>query len=202
MSASAPEPRSPLSLALKPGHHGAAGTPLVMLRAYRRSIVQLQARKGRAADLAAAIRQGFGLALPPPGRAETSPTLAAIWIQPGGWLLCAPYLVEGDLARNVRAVARDAGSVVDLTHGKSVLRLSGTMARAVLGSGCRLDLHPRAFVPGQAAATPVGHIDCILRLLDLAPSFEMIVASTLAEAFVDWLLHAAAAYGCEVLPPD
>ncbi|MCC6469498.1 MAG: sarcosine oxidase subunit gamma [Alphaproteobacteria bacterium] len=199
---SAPEPRSPLVQALKPGRHGAVGARQVTLRAYRRSLVQLQARKGRAADLATAVRQGLGLALPPPGRAETSPTLAAIWIQPSAWLLCAPYLAEGDLARSVRAAVGSAGAVVDQTHGKSVLRLSGPTARAVLETGCRIDLHPRAFAPGQAAATPVGHIDCILRQLDNAPSYELIVASTLAEAFVDWLLHAAAAYGCEVLPPD
>ncbi|MCC7049737.1 MAG: sarcosine oxidase subunit gamma [Alphaproteobacteria bacterium] len=199
---SAPEPLSPLAQALKPGRRGAAGSPQVTLRAYRRSVVQLQARRGRAADLAAAIRQGFGLALPAAGRSESSPTLTAIWIQPDAWLLTAPYLIEGDLARGVRAAVGNAGAVVDQTHGKSVLRLSGSMARAVLETGCRIDLHPRAFAPGQATAAPVGHIDCVLRLLDGTPSYELIVASTLAEAFVDWLLHAAAAYGCEVLPPD
>jgi sarcosine oxidase subunit gamma len=201
MSASTPEPRSVLDHALKPGRHGAAGASGLTLRAYRQSLVQLQARKGRGRDLGAAIKRSFGLTLPPPGRAEATQAAAAIWIQPDAWLLSASYRVEGDLARAAKSSVGDAGSVADQTHGRSALRLSGAMARRVLETGCRLDLHPRAFGPGQAAATPIAHVDCILRQLDATPSYELILPASLAEAFVGWLTHAAAVHGYEVLAP-
>jgi len=54
---------------------------------------------------------------------------------------------------------------------------------------------------GILPATPIAHVDCILRQLDATPSYELILPASLAEAFVGWLTHAAAPYGYEVLAP-
>jgi sarcosine oxidase subunit gamma len=90
-------------------------------------------------------------------------------------------------------------SVVDLTGGRLALRLSGKRARDVLAKGCRVDLDPRAFGPGRAAATIIGHVETLVIQADAAPTFDLIVGSSYAASFLDWLQHAAAEYGYELI---
>jgi len=166
----------------------------------RLSLVQVMARKGRDADVQAAIRNAFGLELPAPLRAATSATTTAIWIQPGMWMLSAAGHAEGAMARLVKEATGDAASIVDQTHGKTVITLSGAKARDVMAKGCRLDLHVRAFKPGHSAVTQVAHIGCMLRQTDEIPSYELLVPSSFAETFFGWLTHAAAEFGYEIKP--
>ncbi|MBL8700646.1 MAG: sarcosine oxidase subunit gamma [Alphaproteobacteria bacterium] len=197
---SVPEPVSALRQVAKPGRFGAAGaTPLVIMER-RLSLVQILARKGREADVQAAIRNTFGLDLPAPLRAASSGGTTAIWVQPGMWMLSAPGHAEGAMARLVKEATGDAASIVDQSHGKTVLTLSGARARDVMAKGCRLDLHPRAFAPGHSAVTQVAHVGCMLRQIDEVPSYEMLVPSSFAETFFGWLTHSAAEYGYEVKP--
>ncbi len=197
---SAPEPRSALHHVAKPGRYGAASEPRIAIAEKRRSLVQLQTRKDRDGDVERAIRAALALELPPPQRASTSANTTAIWIQPGMWLLGAPDHAEGELARMIKAAIGDAASIVDQSHGKTVIALAGARARAVLAKGCRLDLHPRVFMPGHAAVTQVAHIGCILHQLDDTPIYELLVPSSFAETFFGWLTHSAAEYGYEIKP--
>ncbi|MCK6452327.1 MAG: sarcosine oxidase subunit gamma [Alphaproteobacteria bacterium] len=201
MPASAPEPLSALHGVAAPGRHAVGGEAPLTLRERRPSLAMLLARKARARDVAAAVQRRFGLALPAPGRAAAAQDASAIWTQPDGWLLSADGAAARDFAGAVKSAVGDAGSVVDQTHGKAVLLLTGAPARRVLATGCRIDLHPRVFAPGRSAVTQIAHIDCILRQVDAAPGYELIVPSSLAEAFYGWLTHAASAYGYEVLAP-
>lgn len=200
MSVSVPEPISALRQVAKPGRFGATGPTPLVIQERRLSLVQVMTRKGREAELQAAIRNAFGLDLPAPQRAATSAATTAIWIQPGMWMLSAPGHAEGAMARLVKEATGDAASIVDQTHGKTVLTLSGARARDVMAKGCRLDLHPRAFKPGHSAVTQVAHIGCMLRQIDDTPSYEMLVPSSFAETFFGWLTHSAAEYGYEIKP--
>ena len=118
------------------------------------------------------------------------------------WMLGAPGHAEGALARLIREATGDAASIVDQSHGKTVLHLSGAKARDVMAKGCRLDLHDRAFKPNHSAVTQVAHIGCMLRQLDATPSYELLVPSSFAETFFGWLTHAAAEYGYEIKPRE
>jgi len=200
MSVSVPEPNSALRQVAKPGRFGAtSATPLVIMERML-SLVQVQTRKGRDSDVQAAILAGFNLELPAAQRAATSATMTAIWIQPGMWMLSAAGHAEGAMARAIKDATGDAASIVDQTHGKTVLTLSGAKARDVMARGCRLDLHPRAFMPGHSAVTQVAHIGCMLRQFDEIPSYEMLVPSSFAETFFGWLTHSAAEFGYEIKP--
>lgn len=200
---SAPEHRSPLAGTLAAGRYGTpTGDPL-FLREVSSSVVELSARRGRTGDLAAAIRGEFRLELPSPGRAAEPAALdpgdgRAIWIRPNAWLVVADRQAEGALARRIKAAAGDAGSVVDQSHGKTVLRLSGTAARAALRKGCRLDLDPPAFAAGSAAVTQMAQIGCVLHQRDARPAFDLIVPSSYAIPFFEWLADSAAEFGYEV----
>lgn len=203
-SATSPVPasRSVLAGFLRPGHHGAGGRIGVTLTERRVALVQMQPRGGQEAALSSALASAFGLLLPGPNKLSLAGELTAVWIQPGSWLVMAPFSGALDLEQRLATALADTASLADQTFGKSVLRLSGERARGVLAKGCRVDLHPRVFGPGCSAVTPIGHIGCVLLQVDEAPSYDLIVPSTLAASFLEWLLTASAEFGCEVEGAD
>ena len=89
-------------------------------------------------------------------------------------------------------------TMVDLSDGKAVLRISGPRARDTLAKGCSLDLHPRVFKPGSAATTPVALIDCVIWQVDETPTYDLAVPTSYAESFWSWLTASAAEYGYTV----
>ncbi len=190
----------PAASLLLPGRHGAPGPGPVRIAALRRDIVQIAARKGRAMDLARSLRDAFALDLPAAGRSTAAGSLSALPIQPGAWLIVAPPLGEGALARRLRDAGGDAGATVDQSHGRCVLSLAGGRARDVLARLCRVDLHPSAFGPGCVAMTPVADLPCVLHQSDAEPCFEVIIVTTFAGSFVHALTDAAATTGYEIAP--
>ena len=183
---------------LVPGRHGAVGDAPVRIGVRRCALVQLSARRNRADDLASVMRQKLGIELPHPSRSASAGEICALWLQPQAWMLAAPSTAEGEFARALKAACGDAGSIVDQTHGRTVLTLSGAHARQVLGKLCRVDLHPRVFGPGRVATTRMAEITCTVHQTDEAPSYELIVLSTFAAHFATALTHAAAGVGYAV----
>ncbi|KRE24435.1 hypothetical protein ASE66_04185 [Bosea sp. Root483D1] len=197
---SAPDRRSrfPASQPRQGGRSGDAPLTIVERPA---TLVQVNARKGRQAELVAAIAKTLALALPDAGRTATAADMAALWLQPGSWLIEAPAGRRGELPGTLAQTLNGIAAVVDQSHGRCVIEISGAEARAVLARLCRLDLHERAFAAGDSAATLVGHVSCLIhRTGGEAPCFRLVVGSTFAE----WLLHeltaAAASYGWRFTP--
>lgn len=160
------------------------------------AMAKLIARKGRADDLAAAIRSRYGLDLPvTPKRVERG-GLAFIWSGPGQWLTVAE---DGrDLARELSETVGAFAAVSDQSDGLAVLRVSGPHARDALIKGVGLDLHPRAFGPGDAALTVIAHIGVQLWQLDDRPSYEIVIYRSFAGSLWRWLEASAAGFGCAV----
>jgi sarcosine oxidase subunit gamma len=78
------------------------------------------------------------------------------------------------------------------------MAISGPRARDALAKGVAVDLHPRAFEAGHAAATLVAHIGVTLWQVDEAPTFHVCVPRAFSSSFWHWLLASAAEYGFEV----
>lgn len=192
---SAPEPTHPLAARAMPGRYGAAGEAPLRATLPARDIVQVMARRGREDALADTARSTFGLDLPRAGYTATGSDATAIWVQPDHWLFTAPRGVEGALAARAAAAFAGLAAIADQSHGRTTIAIAGPAARAVLARGCRLDLHPRAFGPGRAAATQIAHVGCLIHQIDEAPVFELTVFATLAEPFFHWLLEAGAQHG-------
>lgn len=193
-----PRQRSPLAGAMAAGRYGAAGPDPLVLREVPSSIVELGIRRGRSDELRAAIRRAFGLELPRPGRTIDAGSGSVIWIRPDTWLVMAARGPEGALAGRVKAIVGDAGSVVDQTHGKTVLNLAGEAAPLALRKGCRLDLDPSAFPAGATAVTQIAHVGCILHRREGDAGFDLTVSSSYAVPFFEWLCASAAEFGYEV----
>lgn len=158
------------------------------------ALARLIARKGRADDLAAAIRARTGLDLPTTPKRVEQGGLAVIWSGPGQWLAVAE---DGrDLARELSQAVAAFAAVSDQSDGLAVLRVAGPCARDTLIKGVGLDLHPRAFAPGDAAVTVIAHIGAQLWQLDDRPSYEIAVYRSFAGSLWRWLEASAAEFGC------
>jgi heterotetrameric sarcosine oxidase gamma subunit len=181
-----------------PGRSGRAeGEPGVTVRPRDDlALARLIARKGRADDLAAAVRSRYGLDLPSTPKRVVQGGLAFIWSGPGQWLAVAE---DGrDLARELAEAAGAFAAVSDQSDGLAVLRVSGPHARDTLIKGVGLDLHPRAFGPGDAAATVIAHIGAQLWQLDDRPTYEIAIYRSFAGSLWRWLEASAAEFGCAV----
>jgi len=89
---------------------------------------------------------------------------------------------------------------VDLSEGRTVMRLAGPRARDVLAKGCGLNLHPSVFAAGRCTQTSVTHIGCVLHHVD-ATTWDFYVPRSYARHFWEWLTDAASEFGSEVLEP-
>ena len=77
---------------------------------------------------------------------------------PGEWLLIAPPGHADDLVARLQDVAGLTGepvSVIDLTHGRALMRLTGLQTAAVLSAVCGIDLSDAITPNGAAFRTSV-----------------------------------------------
>jgi methylglutamate dehydrogenase subunit D len=119
-------------------------------------------------------------------------------IGPRSWLA----LSENEtLADELAQVLAETAAVADQSSGYAILRLAGPKARATLEKGVGIDLHPRAFQPGDAAVTSCAHLGIIIWQIDEAPTYEIAVARSFAADFCHWLMQSAAEFGLKLLPP-
>ncbi len=147
------------------------------------------------ADVAArsAIESVVGALPLEPNTVHAGADAAVLWLGPDEWLVVGPEGGAPTLEAQLQtAIAGTAASVVDMSANRITLELSGPDARWILESGCPLDLHPRAFRPGQCAQTLLaranvilwqiaGQPDLVYRLL-VRPSFAAYVAAWIGDA--------------------
>lgn len=193
-----PEPRSAFAPHWQPGRIGADGPAHVTIIERRLAMATVQARKGRRADLTAAIETAFGLALPEPSKAVIGRgDVAAYPIAPETWLITAPANDTGFLSRLSEA-AGSAASIVDQSHGKAALRISGPQVRDALDKICRLDLHPRTFPAHACGVTQIAHVAVLIARADdgsATPGYDLIMPSTFAIHVLEAVEMAALEFG-------
>jgi sarcosine oxidase, subunit gamma len=133
---------------------------------------------------------GIPLPLTPNSVAIAGP-LRVLWLAPDEWLVVAEGEAPDLLARLERAVADRRAAVTDLSSSRVIIEIGGAGARDLLAAGCGLDLHPRAFGPGQCAQTLLARVPVILDQLAAAPHFRLLIRRSYTRWLVDWLIDAA-----------
>ncbi|MDI5927593.1 sarcosine oxidase subunit gamma [Rhizobium leguminosarum] len=99
-------------------------------------------------------------------------------------------LVPASLDTLAAALAGKA-YVMDQSHGRVRIGVSGRSSRALLSRGTAVDLDPSVFPEGHSAMTMLGHLSVqIVRTGD--DSFELTVLRSFAESLWDDLTHMAA----------
>ncbi|WP_274628473.1 sarcosine oxidase subunit gamma family protein [Arvimicrobium flavum] len=193
------DPVSPLGAAYRPGPHGnIAGTAGVVLSETQPgSIVQLAAWHGEEKKVIAAIKAVSGLKLPDgAGGGVAKSGKAAFGFAPGKFLLVDE--AEGLAARYAAAILHETGSVTDLSHGRTAIRIAGPKAEWVLSKFFAIDFALTAFPLGAGRSTM--HHDIFAQIQRTAPTaFDLYVFRSLARSFWKSLCHGAEEVGYEVM---
>lgn len=195
------EVRSPLERALVAGPYGVRGDAGVSLTEIRNfDLVQVMARRGKAADMAGAAKARFGVAAPATPKVVSAADATLIWSGPDQFLALSK---GGKHAMDALGQAFVAStSLSDQSHARVLISVSGAKARTMLAKLTSIDLHPATFPIGAAAATSMDHTSVTLWRGNDGPDgqavFNLLVFATFAESLWHTMLDSAAEYGVNI----
>ena len=134
-----------------------------------------------------------GVPLPmQPNRVAVMREIRTLWLGPDEWLVTAPGGGTPELfGRISRALTERPAMVTDLSAGRAIIEIAGPQSRRLLQKGCGLDLHPRAFAPGQCAQTLFAKLPVIIDQLSAVPAYRLFVRRSSARWLAEWLIDAA-----------
>jgi sarcosine oxidase, subunit gamma len=176
---------------------GQAG--ITLSESAHRAIINI---RGNANDGAftAAVKSATGVDLPlAANTVATAGDVRILWLGPDEW-----WVVASDARRAglLDALRRDfAGqhtNVTDVSESRTVITMTGPASRDVLARGISLDLHPRAFGPGQCAQTSLSRTNVLLHQTDNEPAYEIYVLKSFADYLWRWLGLIAEDFGMAV----
>ncbi|QKC86561.1 sarcosine oxidase subunit gamma family protein [Mesorhizobium sp. NZP2077] len=192
--------RSPIDRALVAGPYGARGDVGVALTEIRNfDLVQVMARRGKAAEMAEAAKARFGVAAPETPKAVQTPDATLIWSGPDQFFVLSKG-GKHSIGTLPQAFASSA-SLSDQSHARVLISVSGAKARAILAKLSSIDLHPGAFPVSTAAATSMDHTSVTLWRGDDRDGlavFNLLVFATFAESLWHTMLDSAAEYGVAI----
>jgi sarcosine oxidase subunit gamma len=191
--------RSALHGLAKPGRHGASAgaAGLVIEERTDLSFASVIARRGKRDALVSAVETAYGIALPNGPRRITRGSVTFAGTAPDQWIASAEGAEAANFAARVRGRIGLFAAVSDQSDARLVLRLSGPKVRAVLAKGVPLDLHPKAFRPGDVATTQVAYIGVQLDRID--ETFQITAPRSMAGSFWSWLAASAAEFGYDLI---
>ncbi len=120
---------------------------------------------------------------------------------PGEWLLLGPPAGAGTLVQRAAALLDDRlVTVVDMTHGRALMRLTGVEAAACLAKVCAVDLSDRVTPDGRAFRSSVAKLatDVVRDDRDRVTSYLVHCERSSGQYLHDTLLDAGAEFGVDV----
>jgi sarcosine oxidase subunit gamma len=192
------EPLSPLEPVWKPGAYGKVlgGAGVALEETRPGSIIQAAAFPGEERTLMAAISDVTGLALlDGAGGGIVMQTKSAFGIAPGRFLVVDQNEGLGIMLK--AAVLAATGTITDLSHGRTAIRISGPKSEWVLAKFFAIDFALAAFPEGAGRST--AHHDVFAQIQRTgALQFDLYVFRSFARSFWTALCHASEEVGCEV----
>jgi methylglutamate dehydrogenase subunit D len=183
------------SLALPAAYDAGAAPGVTISERTGVSLCSVLARKDAETQLADRVRQVFGVRLArEPHYTGTAP-VAFAWAGPSQWLALGEGTDGRAFELQLRSSLAGVASVIDQSDGRTIVRIGGPRARDALAKGVLIDLHPSAFRPGDAAVTAVAYVGVQFWQVDAAPTYELAMFRSLAVAFWEWIVDAAAEFG-------
>lgn len=192
------ERQSPLEPVLHPGSHGnfEHGVEIILSETRPGSILQLAAWPGEEKKLMAGIHAVTGLALPDgAGGGVTNGARSVIGFAPGKFTVVDE--AEGLAPAFADVVTSAIGTVTDLSHGRTAIRIAGPKAEWVLAKFFAIDFALPAFPIGAGRSTM--HHDVFAQIQRTgADQFDIYVFRSFARSFWKALCHASEEVGYEV----
>lgn len=192
------EQASPLGDAYRPGSHGnfADGVGVVISETRPGSIVEVAAWPAQRSAMREAIRAVISLDLADtPGAGAMNDGRTGFGIGPGRFLLADR--AEGLAQMLANAVGIETGTVTDLSHGRTAIRVEGEWAEWVLAKLFAIDFSLAGFPVGEGRATAHHDIFAAIQRTD-AQRFDIYVFRSFARSFSAVLCHSAEEVGYEV----
>lgn len=142
-----------------------------------------------AAGAAAASAAGLDAA-PGPGTSATGPAGTCLRVEPLKWLLI------GEAEIPAPALETADGTVLELSHARTVIRVEGPRAVELMARLVPLDLRPAAFPEGAVANTVMHHLGVTVLARD--GGFDLFVLRSFGLALWETVLETAAQFGAKV----
>ena len=164
-----------------------------------RAIWQIAAwREAEVLPLRAALSKELGATLPDGPGAAGGEDVVLFHVAPRCWWLVVEEDRRGILAKSLGATVTGRAALTDLSHARTVLRLSGPASRNLLQKLCRIDLHPRVQPAGHVIQTTLGQTAVLIHTIDAAQTFDLYLPRSLARSAVESCIDAATEFGLEL----
>lgn len=151
------------------------------------AVAHIAARRGKLAALQAQAEVTLGARLPQTARAVELAGATIVWAGPEHWLIIQPQVSGVDPSVELAKAFNGLASVVDVSDSRVIFRVSGVSAGDALSKGVPIDLHDRAFKPGDVAITHAAHLGFMLwRHVD-GRGYDLACARTYSVDFRHWL---------------
>lgn len=183
---------SPLAGHYEQGEFGNCdrGAQVTLAERFPLAICDVRAWPGADTKTANAIKRATKLNLAKT-RDAVSDTAQALRHAPGRWTVIS---TEPALAEALARAVGGNGTVVDLSHGRTVLRIDGEKSRRVLSKLFAVDFGPDAFPLEKGLATRHHEILAQIQRVD-ADAFDVIVFRSYARSFWHGLTRASEEVG-------
>ena len=192
------EQLSPLEPVWKPGAYGKVlgGAGVALEETQPGSIVQAAAFPGEERDADRRDQRRDRACLPDgAGGGIVTESKSAFGIAPGRFLVVDQNEGLGIMLK--AAVLAATGTITDLSHGRTAIRISGPKAEWVLGKFFAIDFALPAFPEGAGRST--AHHDIFAQIQRTgAQQFDLYVFRSFARSFWTALCHASEEVGYEV----
>ncbi|MFT5597488.1 MAG: heterotetrameric sarcosine oxidase gamma subunit [Chitinophagales bacterium] len=138
------------------------------------------------------VTKALGVECPTtPGVCNSKNGIQLTWNGPNNWIVVCEQ--NDSLLAKLQKAVSDLAAIVDQSHGRCGLRLSGVHARTVMAKNCALDFHPEVFKAGNSALTSVAHMNALIIQVD-DESYDLFVARSLARSFAHAIEHSCAEF--------
>ncbi len=119
-----------------------------------------------------------------------------LWTGPGQWFaVSASVGADGLLAELEERLSSTDATVSDLSHARTVLRVSGAAWKDLLAKGCPVDID--AMVPGDCVASLLSHFTVIIHCVT-EDSADVFVFRSFGASLWEWLRGGAEEFGYTV----
>ncbi|TCD15070.1 sarcosine oxidase subunit gamma [Oricola cellulosilytica] len=174
---------SPLTGHYQPGDFGtlADNDPGVTLsERFGLTIVELAAWRGDEEKIRSAVASVMNLKLEgAPGSGAAGENGSAFNTAPGRWLVSGE---KAELAAELAGQTGTAGTLTDLSHGRTVIRIDGPRSRWVLSKLFAIDFSERVWPVGHGVSTSHHDIHAAIQRSG-ADAFDIIVFRSFARSF-------------------
>ena len=120
-----------------------------------------------------------------PRRAIHTDSLSLLWNGPGMWF------VQSDSPEAVASLKQclrtSDATLTDLSHARTILRLSGQEAATIIKKGCPVDIDAKGV--DDVFSSHIGHVNVMVRCVDLN-TFDLYVFRSFGFALMEWLVDA------------